>query len=181
MNSTSLYAAIDLGSNSFHMLVVREVAGSIQTLTRIKRKVRLAAGLNNDNALSAEAMERGWQCLRLFAERLQDIPQPQIRVVATATLRIAVNADVFIAKAQEILGCPVQVISGEEEARLIYQGVAHTTGGADQRLVVDIGGASTELVTGSGAQTTSLFSLSMGCVPWLGPYFSHRKLAQENF
>lgn len=78
MNSTSLYAAIDLGSNSFHMLVVREAAGSIQTLTRIKRKVRLAAGLNNDNHLSAEAMERGWQCLRLFAERLQDIPQPQI-------------------------------------------------------------------------------------------------------
>ncbi len=75
----------------------------------------------------------------LFAERLQDIPPSQIRVVATATLRLAVNAGDFIAKAQEILGCPVQVISGEEEARLIYQGVAHTTGGADQRLVVDIG------------------------------------------
>ncbi|HBE9118787.1 guanosine pentaphosphate phosphohydrolase [Citrobacter braakii] len=181
LTTTSLYAAIDLGSNSFHMLVVREVAGSIQTLTRIKRKVRLAAGLNSDNVLSAEAMERGWQCLRLFAERLQDIPQPQIRVVATATLRIAENADEFIAKAQEILGCPVQVISGEEEARLIYQGVAHTTGGADQRLVVDIGGASTELVTGSGAQTTSLFSLSMGCVTWLERYFTNRNLAQENF
>ena len=121
-STSSLYAAIDLGSNSFHMLVVREVAGSIQTLTRIKRKVRLAAGLNSENALSNEAMERGWQCLRLFAERLQDIPPSQIRVVATATLRLAVNAGDFIAKAQEILGCPVQVISGEEEARLIYQG-----------------------------------------------------------
>ena len=108
MSSTSLYAAIDLGSNSFHMLVVREVAGSIQTLSRIKRKVRLAAGLNSDNALSAEAMERGWQCLRLFAERLQDIPSAQIRVVATATLRLAVNAGEFLAKAQEILGCPVR-------------------------------------------------------------------------
>ncbi len=95
MSSTSLYAAIDLGSNSFHMLVVREVAGSIQTLSRIKRKVRLAAGLNSDNTLSAEAMERGWQCLRLFAERLQDIPPTQIRVVATATLRLAVNAGSF--------------------------------------------------------------------------------------
>lgn len=82
-STSSLYAAIDLGSNSFHMLVVREVAGSIQTLTRIKRKVRLAAGLNSENALSNEAMERGWQCLRLFAERLQDIPPSQIRVVAT--------------------------------------------------------------------------------------------------
>ncbi|QYO79580.1 guanosine-5'-triphosphate,3'-diphosphate diphosphatase [Klebsiella quasipneumoniae] len=181
MSSTSLYAAIDLGSNSFHMLVVREVAGSIQTLSRIKRKVRLAAGLNNDNTLSAEAMERGWQCLRLFAERLQDIPPAQIRVVATATLRLAVNAGEFLAKAQEILGSPVQVISGEEEARLIYQGVAHTTGGADQRLVVDIGGASTELVTGTGAQTTSLFSLSMGCVTWLERYFADRSLTKENF
>jgi exopolyphosphatase/guanosine-5'-triphosphate,3'-diphosphate pyrophosphatase len=180
-SSTSLYAAIDLGSNSFHMLVVREVAGSIQTLTRIKRKVRLAAGLNSDNALSIDAMERGWQCLRLFAERLQDIPHAQIRVVATATLRLAVNAGDFIAKAQEILGCPVQIISGEEEARLIYQGVAHTTGGDDRRLVVDIGGASTELVTGTGAQTTSLFSLSMGCVTWLERYFTDRNLAKENF
>ena len=181
LSSTSLYAAIDLGSNSFHMLVVREVAGSIQTLTRIKRKVRLAAGLSSDNHLSPEAMERGWQCLRLFAERLQDIPHAQITVVATATLRLAVNAVDFIARAQEILGCPVQVISGEEEARLIYQGVAHTTGGDDRRLVVDIGGASTELVTGTGAQATSLFSLSMGCVTWLERYFTDRNLAQENF
>lgn len=179
--SASLYAAIDLGSNSFHMLVVREVAGSIQTLSRIKRKVRLAAGLNGNNVLSAEAMERGWQCLRLFAERLQDIPQSQIRVVATATLRLAVNADEFLAKAQETLSCPVQVIRGEEEARLIYQGVAHTTGGADQRLVVDIGGASTELVAGIGVQATSLFSLSMGCVTWLDRFFNDRNLTQENF
>ena len=157
------------------------MAGSIQTLSRIKRKVRLAAGLNSDNALSAEAMERGWQCLRLFAERLQDIPPAQIRVVATATLRLAVNADEFLAKARDILGCPVQVISGEEEARLIYQGVAHTTGGEDQRLVVDIGGASTELVTGTGAQTTSLFSLPMGCVTWLERYFADRNLTKDNF
>ncbi len=107
-------------------------------------------------------MERGWQCLRLFAERLQDIPHSQITVVATATLRPGSQCRGFIAKAQEILGCPVQVISGEEEARLIYQGVAHD--GRRRRLVVDIRGASTELVTGTGAQATSLFSLSMGCV-----------------
>ncbi|MEX5413104.1 guanosine-5'-triphosphate,3'-diphosphate diphosphatase [Atlantibacter hermannii] len=180
-SAASLYAAIDLGSNSFHMLVVREVAGSIQTLTRIKRKVRLAAGLNSDNSLSHDAMERGWQCLRLFAERLQDIPSIQVRAVATATLRLAVNSTEFIEKAQQILGCPVQVISGEEEARLIYQGVAHTTGGADRRLVVDIGGASTELVTGTGAQATSLFSLSMGCVTWLERFFTDRSLTKENF
>ncbi|RJT39496.1 guanosine-5'-triphosphate,3'-diphosphate diphosphatase [Rahnella woolbedingensis] len=181
LSSTSLYAAIDLGSNSFHMLVVREVAGSIQTLARIKRKVRLAAGLDKQNLLSQDAMQRGWQCLKLFSERLQDIPRDQIRVVATATLRLASNADEFLGKAQEILGCPIQVISGEEEARLIYHGVAHTTGGPDKRLVVDIGGGSTELVTGVGAQATTLFSLSMGCVTWLERYFTDRNLAKENF
>lgn len=181
LSSTSLYAAIDLGSNSFHMLVVREVAGSIQTLARIKRKVRLAAGLDKQNLLSQDAMQRGWQCLKLFSERLQDIPRDQIRVVATATLRLASNADEFLGKAQEILGCPIQVITGEEEARLIYHGVAHTTGGPDKRLVVDIGGGSTELVTGVGAQATTLFSLSMGCVTWLERYFADRNLAKENF
>ncbi|QKJ89174.1 Guanosine-5'-triphosphate,3'-diphosphate pyrophosphatase [Paramixta manurensis] len=181
LSASSLYAAIDLGSNSFHMLVVREVAGSIQTIARIKRKVRLAAGLNSHNQLSIEAMERGWQCLKLFAEQLQDIPADQIRVVATATLRLAANANEFLGNAQTILGCPINVISGEEEARLIYQGVAHTTGGSDQRLVVDIGGGSTELVTGNGAHATELFSLSMGCVTWLERYFSDRNLGQDNF
>ena len=161
-SASSLYAAIDLGSNSFHMLVVRGISGSIQTVARIKRKVRLATGLSQENHLSDEAMARGWQCLRLFAEQLQDIPVSQIRVVATATLRLATNAQQFLSVAEDILGCPVEVISGEEEARLIYQGVAHTTGGPDQRLVVDIGGGSTELVTGSGAAATELFSLSMG-------------------
>lgn len=163
------------------MLVVREVAGNVQTLARIKRKVRLAAGLNDESLLSDEAMERGWQCLRLFSEQLQDIPPAQICVVATATLRLAANADIFLQKARQILNCPVNVISGEEEARLIYQGVAHTTGGSDKRLVVDIGGGSTELVTGSGAQTTALLSLSMGCVTWLERYFGNRHLTKDNF
>lgn len=182
LSSSALYAAIDLGSNSFHMLVVREVAGSIQTLARIKRKVRLAAGLDqNSHHLSHEAMQRGWQCLKLFSERLQDIPRAQIRVVATATLRLASNADEFLQTAEQILGCPIQVISGEEEARLIYHGVAHTTGGPDKRLVVDIGGGSTELVTGTGAQAAQLYSLSMGCVTWLERFFSDRNLGQENF
>ncbi len=180
-SASSLYAAIDLGSNSFHMLVVRGISGSIQTVTRIKRKVRLATGLNQENHLSDEAMARGWQCLRLFAEQLQDIPASQIRVVATATLRLATNAQQFLSVASEILGCSVEVISGEEEAQLIYQGVAHTTGGSDQRLVVDIGGGSTELVTGSGAETTALFSLQMGCVTWLDRYFTDRCLTRDNF
>lgn len=181
LSASSLYAAIDLGSNSFHMLVVREVAGSVQTLARIKRKVRLAAGLDANNRLSPEAMQRGWQCLELFSERLQDIPPQQVRVVATATLRLATNADEFLERAQQILGLPIQVISGEEEARLIYQGVAHTTGGPEQRLVVDIGGGSTELATGTGARHTQLFSLPMGCVTWLERYFTDRDLTLAHF
>ncbi|WP_312242510.1 guanosine-5'-triphosphate,3'-diphosphate diphosphatase [Pantoea sp.] len=181
LSASSLYAAIDLGSNSFHMLVVREVSGTIQAVARIKRKVRLAAGLDEANHLSKEAMTRGWQCLRLFSEQLQDIPPEQIRVVATATLRLAENAQEFLQPAEQILGCPINVISGEEEARLIYQGVAHTTGGPDKRLVVDIGGGSTELVTGEASHATALFSLSMGCVTWLERYFSDRHLAKENF
>ncbi len=180
-SASSLHAAIDLGSNSFHLLVVREVSGSLQTVARIKRKVRLAAGLDADNQLSAEAIERGLHCLRLFAEQLALIPRSQIRAVATATLRIATNANQFLDEAKAILGLPIEVISGEEEARLIYQGVSQTTSGSDQRLVVDIGGGSTELVTGSGTEATALFSLSMGCVTWLERYFTDRYLTRENF
>jgi len=140
MLKSSLYAAIDLGSNSFHMLVVREISGYVQTLARIKRKVRLAAGLDENNYLSQQAMDRGWQCLHLFSEYLQDIPTEQVQIVATATLRLAKNADLFIKQGENILGHPIRIITGEEEAQLIYQGVAYTTGGSDKRLVIDIGG-----------------------------------------
>lgn len=176
-----LYAAIDLGSNSFHMWIVREVAGSVQTLAKIKRKVRLAAGLNSQNELSEEAMQRGWDCLSLFAERLQDIPTDKIRIVGTAALRTAVNADTFLSKAKDILGHRVEIIPGEEEARIIYQGVAHTSGGCGKRLVVDIGGASTEVIIGEGFDASALTSLKIGCVTWLERYFKDRYLTAENF
>lgn len=179
--SSPLYAAIDLGSNSFHMLVVRHIDGSIQTMAKIKRKVRLAAGLNKNNTLSPEAMQRGWDCLKLFAERLQDIPQQNIRIVGTATLRTAANADQFLEQANQILGYNIDVISGEEEAATIYKGVAHTSGGSGRRLVVDIGGASTELIIGEGFNTKALTSLKMGCVTWLEHYFKDRQLNQHNF
>ncbi|OOE98753.1 guanosine-5'-triphosphate,3'-diphosphate diphosphatase [Salinivibrio sp. IB643] len=183
-NTTStptLYAAIDLGSNSFHMLVVRQVAGSVQTLAKIKRKVRLAAGMDNQQQLSDEAMQRGWDCLALFAERLQDFNTDHIRVVATAALRRASNADAFLAKANTLLGYPIEIISGEEEARTIYQGVAHTSGGPGKRLVVDIGGASTELIIGEQFEPTLLQSLNMGCVTFLEDYFADRVLNQAAF
>ncbi len=179
--SSPLYAAIDLGSNSFHMLVVRHIDGSVQTMAKIKRKVRLAAGLDEHNALSLEAMQRGWDCLSLFAERLQDIPKENIRIVGTATLRTAINVDEFLAKANQILGHDIEVISGEEEAATIYKGVAHTSGGSGRRLVVDIGGASTELIIGEGFEAKALTSLKMGCVTWLERHFKDRQLTASNF
>ena len=181
MNQSPLYAAIDLGSNSFHMLVVREVAGAIRTVAKVKRKVRLAAGLDADNLLSQEAMARGWDCLRLFAEQLQDVPKENTRIVGTATLRLASNVDVFLTEAERILGHHVEVISGEDEARTIYQGVSWTSSGEGKRLVIDIGGASTELVIGEQNDAKLLNSLHMGCVTWLKRYFTDGLLSEANF
>lgn len=181
VSESSLYAAIDLGSNSFHLLIIRNTDSGIQILDRLKRKVRLAAGLDDSSYLSEESMERGWQCLAQFAERLYGIPPEHIRIVATAALRAAQNAQRFISVAQSILNLPIDVIPGEEEARLIYQGVNHTTGGDPSRLVVDIGGASTELIVGNGDIINSLVSLPMGCVTWLERYFADRSLNAKNF
>ena len=115
------YAAVDLGSNSFHMVVVHVANGSVQIIGKVKQKVRLAAGLDKDMVLSKEAMQRGWDCLQTFAERLQDIPASNIRIVATATLRLAVNAQTFIDKAEKILHHQLDVIPGEEEARRTHR------------------------------------------------------------
>ncbi|MFM2486030.1 guanosine-5'-triphosphate,3'-diphosphate diphosphatase [Celerinatantimonas yamalensis] len=177
-----LYAAIDLGSNSFHMLIVRELGGAIQTVAKVKRKVQLAAGLDENNRLDHGAMTRGWQCLSLFAEQLQDIAPENLIIVATATLRQAVNRDEFISKAEQILRHRIRVISGEEEASIIYRGVACTSSGRGRRLVIDIGGASTELVIGEQNQTLLLNSLTMGCVTWLKRFFSgNAPLTQRQF
>jgi len=174
------YAAIDLGSNSFHMLIVRELSGSIQTIAKVKRKVRLAAGLGADDTLDNAAMVRGWQCLSLFAEQLRDIPDEQIKIVATATLRRASNAREFLAQAEKILGHKIRIISGETEAKIIYRGVAHTSSGSGKRLVIDIGGASTELVIGEQSEALLLNSLDLGCVTWLKRFFQEQ-LSQANF
>ncbi|MCC4266114.1 guanosine-5'-triphosphate,3'-diphosphate diphosphatase [Oceanimonas baumannii] len=181
MLNPSLYAAIDLGSNSFHMLLVQQVAGTARTLAKVKRKVRLASGLQPDGSLDQAAMARGWDCLRLFAEQLQDVPAAQVRIVGTATLRLATNIDVFLARAEDILGHPIRIISGEEEAATIYQGVAWTSSGTGRRLVIDIGGASTELIIGEGTSATLLNSLNMGCVTWLKRYFPEGELTHVRF
>ncbi|OHU84569.1 MULTISPECIES: guanosine-5'-triphosphate,3'-diphosphate diphosphatase [Pseudoalteromonas] len=178
---SSVFAVIDLGSNSFHMLIARHVAGGVHTIGRVKRKVRLAAGLDKNNMLSEEAMQRGWECLALFAERLQDIPKANISIVATATLRLAKNAEEFKTRAEQILNHKINVISGELEAKTIYKGVAHTSACQGRQLVIDIGGASTEVVIGKGFDALLYKSLNMGCVTFLEQYFSDGLLSSENF
>ena len=180
-DSSELFAAIDLGSNSFHMLVVRKVAGSVQIMAKIKRKVRLASGLDENGLLSQAAMVRGWQCLALFSERLQGIPAENVRVVGTATLRLATNAEAFLLKAESIINHHIEVITGEDEARIIYQGVAHTASGGQRRLVIDIGGASTELIIGEGYEAREARSLNLGCVVYRERYFADGLLTAENF
>jgi exopolyphosphatase/guanosine-5'-triphosphate,3'-diphosphate pyrophosphatase len=181
VSTTPLYAVIDLGSNSFHMLITRLVAGSVQTVDKVKRKVRLASGLNEQNELSEEAMARGLQCLRFFAERLQDIPPENVQIVATATLRIAVNSDVFLQQAHAILGRSINLLSGIEEAKNIYFGVAHTSCCSKQRLVLDIGGASTEIIVGDGFEVKQVKSLNIGCVTFNHLYFTDALLNDVNF
>lgn len=175
------YAAVDLGSNSFHMVVVHVVNGSVQIVGKIKQKVRLAAGLNEHFELDTASMERGWSCLHSFAERFQDIPRSNVKVVATATLRLAVNAPTFIQKAEEILGIPLDVISGEEEAKQIYLGVAYTSANQGSSLVIDIGGASTEIIFGNDMTPINLTSLDMGCVTFMERYFKNGELTEQGF
>ncbi|WP_448212374.1 Ppx/GppA phosphatase family protein [Colwellia sp. MEBiC06753] len=180
-HANPLYAVIDLGSNSFHMLITRLVADGVQTVDKVKRKVRLASGLDEHNRLSTDAMSRGLECLSFFAERLQDIAPENIRIVATATLRIAQNADEFLAKAQLILKQPVVLLSGIEEAERIYLGVAHTSECGAKRLVLDIGGASTEVVIGEHFTIHQAISLNMGCVTFNQQYFTNGKLSAKQF
>ncbi|TLX45175.1 guanosine-5'-triphosphate,3'-diphosphate diphosphatase [Pseudoalteromonas phenolica] len=181
IDNNNVFAVIDLGSNSFHMLIAKHIAGGVHTIGRVKRKVRLAAGLDENNTLSSDAMQRGWECLALFAERLQDIPKQNISIVATATLRLATNAQEFKIQAEKILNHKINIISGELEARTIYKGVAHTSACQGKQLVIDIGGASTEVVIGKGFEALLYKSLDMGCVTYLERYFQNGLLSEKNF
>lgn len=175
------YAAVDLGSNSFHMVIVRVLSGSVQIVSKNKQKVRLAAGLNEENHLSEESIERGLNCLRNFSEKLQDIPHNNVKIVATATLRLASNVADFIAPAESILNHKVAIISGEEEAKQIYLGVAYTSANQGNSLVIDIGGASTEVIIGRDLQPVYLTSLNMGCVTYMERYFTDGELTMRGF
>lgn len=174
-------AALDLGSNSFHLVVARIVADSVQTLHKVKIRVRLAEGLDKHNVLDDESIERGIQALQSLSDSLKGFNPDTVRIVATNTLRKASNAKAFIKQAHKVLPYPIEVIAGIEEARLIYQGVAHTVEDNGQRLIVDIGGGSTEFIIGEGFTPKLLRSLQLGCVAYTQRFFKQGDLKSKIF
>ena len=165
-------AAVDLGSNSFHMKVARVVDGELHVVDRLREMVRLGAGLREDKRLSFDAQARALACLQLFGQRLRGMPPGTVRAAGTNTLRQARNAEAFLLAGEQILGHPIEIISGLEEARLIYLGAAHGIGASsERRLVVDIGSGSTELIVGEGFTPHQRESLHMGCVSMSQSYF----------
>jgi exopolyphosphatase/guanosine-5'-triphosphate,3'-diphosphate pyrophosphatase len=178
----SMIAAIDLGSNSFHIVLAKADHGEIRILERMGEKVQLAAGIDENRELNEEAMQRGLDCLRRFAQLTNSLPQGAVRVVGTNALREARNRSVFIRRAEEILGHPVEVISGREEARLIYLGVSHTLADTPgKRLVADIGGGSTEFIIGQRFEPLLRESLQMGCVSFTQRYFRDGKITPARY
>lgn len=176
-----LMAAIDIGSNSFHLAIARLDHGEVRKVVSTSEKVQLAAGLDEHNILGAAAEQRGLDCLKRFVARLDSVPSERIRVVATNALRQAKNADDFIRHANEILPKPIEVIAGREEARLIYLGVSHTNASSDKRLVIDIGGGSTEFIIGQGFEPLLTESLQMGCVAFTQLFFADGQITEKAF
>lgn len=157
------YAALDLGSNSFHLVIAQMLDGSIQTVDKNKHMVRLGEGLDDNNRLSGEAIARGIEALTQMGQLVADIPEDHFRAVATNTLRVAENRDAFLAAGEAALGKPIEIISGSEEAALIYLGISKHNHFTDRSLVIDIGGGSTEIILGEGSEPQILRSLTIGC------------------
>ncbi|PIE89560.1 MAG: exopolyphosphatase [Acidobacteria bacterium] len=181
-NKQQLFAALDLGSNSFHLVIARKTKNRLVFLDRVKIMVRLADGLGKDGSLSLAAQERACEAFEFFEERLRGFPPESVRIVGTNTLRAATNSSEVIAKLEKILGHPIFIINGREEARLVYLGV---TGDLppiyDGRFVVDIGGGSTELIWGSGKKPKKMVSLDMGCVSYSKRFFPKGKITAKHY
>lgn len=181
MQQQPILAAVDLGSNSFRLQIARVEGDQFYTLDNLREPVRLAAGLSGNRYLDDAAQQRALVALSRFSERLRGLPAQAVRAVGTNSLRVAKNAPEFIPLAEKTLGFPIEVIAGREEARLIYLGVARglpqTTG---NRLVIDIGGGSTEFIIGSGLTPLKLESLYMGCVSFSQRFFPDHKITKQN-
>ena len=180
MRRPEVLAAVDLGSNSFHLQIGRVVDGQIYPLDAMREAVRLGAGLTADKRIDRAAQSRALEALARFGERLRGLPRQSVRAVGTNTLRVAKNASQVLRDARAVLGFPIEVIAGREEARLIYLGVAHSLPpAAHRRLVVDVGGGSTEFIIGTGFEPRLTESLYMGCVSWSLRYFPEGKIEKS--
>jgi exopolyphosphatase/guanosine-5'-triphosphate,3'-diphosphate pyrophosphatase len=179
MEYTTL-GAVDLGSNSFHLEIGRVVDGQVYPLDALKETVRLASGLTADKQLDDLAQQRAMAALKRFSERLRGMPKEAVRIVGTNALRVAKNSGPFLRRAEEVLGFPIEVISGREEARLIYLGVVHSLPLASHnRLVIDIGGGSTEFIIGNKLRAKATESLYMGCVSFTARYFGDGRIEKK--
>lgn len=176
------FAAVDMGSNSFHMIVARVTAGGFQIIDRLKDTVRLGAGLTAEGGLDADVRARAMATLAQFGQRLRGLRREHIRAVATNTVRQLSAPNVFLADAEQALGVPIDVVSGREEARLIYLGVSHSLGPSRaRRLVIDIGGGSTECIIGQGFEPLETESVQMGCVASTRRFFSDGQLSRKRW
>ncbi|MCB5188270.1 exopolyphosphatase [Methylobacillus caricis] len=172
-------AAVDLGSNSFRLQLARVSDGHLIFHDSLREAVRLGAGLDEKNNLDADAQRRAIDCLKRFGERLRGLPSQAVRAVATNTFRVARNAPELMREAQDALGFPIEIIAGREEARMIFVGVSHSLPPAThKRLVIDIGGGSTEFIIGQGLEPVEMESLYMGCVSYSMRYFPDGKLTE---
>ncbi len=180
MQEYETLAAIDLGSNSFHMQVGRVEGDQLYYLDSIKQAVRLASGLTASKRLDAASQRRALNCLSRIGERLQGMPPGAVRAVGTSALRVAKNAPEFLAKARAALGFEIEIVAGREEARLIYLGVSHSLPlTSTPRLVVDIGGGSTECIIGTGYEAQERESLRMGCVVFSKQFFADGVVSKQ--
>ncbi|MBI2313459.1 MAG: exopolyphosphatase [Betaproteobacteria bacterium] len=179
MTEYSTLAAVDLGSNSFRLQVARVVGDQLYPLDSLREPVRLAAGLTPEKRLDEAAQARALEALEKFGERLRGLPPHAVRAVGTNTLRVAKNAPSFLKKAEAALGFPIEIIAGKEEARLIYVGVAHELPPSEEkRLVIDIGGGSTEFIIGTRFRPQKLESLYMGCVSYSLKFFPDGRITK---
>ena len=182
MQDGTRLAVVDLGSNSFRLEIGHVVAGQFDRAEYLKETVRLGNGLDAQSRLTPEAMQKGWDCMARFGERLRAFAPCAVSAVATQTMREASNREEFLNHASKLLGFPIETISGDEEARLIYQGVVQALPDAhERRLVIDIGGRSTELIVGHGLQTQQMASYPVGSVVWSMLYFPNGDLTAAAF
>jgi len=180
-NLNDCYAAIDLGSNSFHLSIASFDNQTLKIIDVYKHKIQLAAGLDDNNFLSQQTIEKAVHTLEFYSDKIKDIPHDNISVLATFTLRKAKNAADFLNKAKNVFIYPIEIISGIEEARIIYQGVANFEKNSQKLLVIDIGGGSTELVIGKRNHASLLGSLNIGCVSFTSKYFANEKISKSSF